>query len=109
MSASVTTADEAGRPVLRLFIAGTSPRSRRTIETVRRVCDAHLADGYDLEIIDIYQQQALADADSILAAPTLVKLQPPPVRRITGDLSDERRILQGLGLHPAETKDLDDS
>ncbi|GJE31362.1 circadian clock KaiB family protein [Methylobacterium oxalidis] len=90
--------DGTGRYHLRLFIAGTSPRSHRTIEAVRRVCDAHLAEGYELEIVDIYQQQALAETDRVLAAPTLVRLRPEPARRIAGDLSDEGRILQGLGL-----------
>ena len=88
----------AGRYRLCLFIAGTSPRSRRTIENLRRVCDAYLADNVDLEVIDIYQQPHLAEAYQVVAAPTLVKVLPEPVRRIIGDLTDEARLLRGLDL-----------
>jgi circadian clock protein KaiB len=109
LSAGGTPGDGGRRYLLRLFIAGTSPRSRRTIETVRRVCDAHIDGPYDLEIVDISQQHALAEADRVLAAPTLVRLRPEPARRIAGDLSDERRILQGLGLTSPAAKGADDS
>jgi len=85
---------------LRLFIAGTAPRSLRTVETVRRLCETHLADRYELEIVDIYQQPGLAERDGILAAPTLLRAAPAPERRITGDLSNEARVLRGLDLIP---------
>ena len=87
---------------LRLFVAGMTPRSRRTIETLRRVCLDRLDGRYELEIVDIYQQEDLAEANQIVAAPTLLKLSPQPPRRIIGDLSDETRLLHGLGLPPAE-------
>ena len=83
---------------LRMFVAGTSARSQRTIENLRRVCDAHLAGRYDLEIVDIYQQPYLAETDQVVAAPTLLKLRPLPVRRIVGDLSDEAQVLRGLSV-----------
>jgi circadian clock protein KaiB len=83
---------------LRLFIAGSAPRSRRTIENLRRICAKHLADGFDLEVVDIYQQPEIAKADRIVAAPTLLKLAPLPARQIIGDLSDEARVLRGLGI-----------
>lgn len=83
---------------LRLFIAGTSIRSARTIETLRRILAERLEGRYDLEVIDIYQQPQLAETHQIVAAPTLLKLQPPPIRRIIGDLSDEARVLRGLSL-----------
>jgi circadian clock protein KaiB len=83
---------------LRLFIAGTSPRSRRTIENLKRICDRYLTDRLDLEVVDIYQRPDLAERDQVVAAPTLVKLAPTPVRRIIGDLSDELRVLRALEL-----------
>ncbi len=86
---------------LRLFIAGSAPRSRRTIENLRRICTEHLAGRFDLEVVDIYQQPEIARADRIIAAPTLVKLAPLPTRQIIGDLSDEARVLRGLGLASA--------
>ncbi len=100
----MTVAGEAGPGCyrLRLFVAGMTLRSRRTIETLRRICIDRLDGCYELEIVDIYQQQDLAEANQIVAAPTLLKLSPPPQRRIIGDLSDEARLLRGLGLAPAE-------
>ena len=86
------------RFVLRLFIAGTSSRSQRTIANLQAICAAHLADRVDLEIVDIYRHPALAEEGQIVAAPTLLKLHPLPVRRIVGDLCDVPRVLRGLGL-----------
>jgi circadian clock protein KaiB len=81
---------------LRLIVAGSTARSRRAIENLRRVCDEHLDGQVDLEIIDIYQQPELAGQYQVIAAPTLVKLLPLPVRRIIGDLSEDARVLRGL-------------
>ena len=87
---------------LRLFIAGMTPRSRLAIANVHRICDARLEGRLDLEIIDIYQQPDLAESNQVVAAPTLLKLEPEPVRRIIGDLSDEARVLRGLDLAAME-------
>lgn len=81
---------------LRLFVAGNSARSGQAIENLRRICDEHLGGLVDLEVIDIYQQPALAVQHQVIAAPTLVKLLPLPVRRIIGDLSATPRVLRGL-------------
>lgn len=83
---------------LRLFVAGNSPRSLRTIANLRRVCADRLAGRVDLEVVDIYQQPELAERDQVVAAPTLLKLSPAPLRRIIGDLTDMPRLLQALGL-----------
>ncbi len=82
---------------LRLFVAGNTPRSQRTIGNLRRPCSERLGP-VDFEIVDIYQQPELAVQDQVVAAPTLVKLAPPPLRRIIGDLSDEARVLRALDL-----------
>jgi circadian clock protein KaiB len=82
---------------LRLFVAGNTPRSQRTIVNLRRLCNEHLGP-VALEIVDIYQQPELAVQDQVVAAPTLVKLAPSPLRRIIGDLSDEERLLRALDL-----------
>ena len=92
---------QADRYCLRLFVAGTAPRSVRAVESLRRICETHMAGRYELEVIDIYQQPDLADRDGILAAPTLLKVSPHPERRISGDLLDEGRILRGLQIEPA--------
>lgn len=84
--------------VLRLYIAGTTPRSMRAIVDARAFCESHLADRYELEVIDIYQQPGLARDEQIIAVPTLVRSLPPPLRRLVGDLSDVDRVLAGLEL-----------
>ena len=85
---------------LRLFVAGGTELSRRAIENLRGFRLAHLAGEVDIAVVDIYQQPDLATLYQVVAVPTLVKLLPPPVRRIIGDLSDADRVLRGLGLAP---------
>lgn len=83
---------------LRLYVTGQTPRSQRSIENLRKLCDQHLKDRYDLEVIDIYQQPALAREMQILAAPTLIKALPLPLRKLVGDFSDQNRVVFGLDL-----------
>jgi circadian clock protein KaiB len=85
--------------VLRLYVTGMTPRSTAAFATIKRICEKHLYGHYDLEVIDIYQQPSLAKDEQIIAAPTLVKLLPTPLRRLIGNLADEERILSGLDLH----------
>jgi len=84
--------------VLRLFIAGNSTKSANAIDSIRDICETNLKGRYTLEVIDIYQQPELARGEQIIAAPTLIKSLPPPLRRIIGDLSSKERILIGLNL-----------
>jgi circadian clock protein KaiB len=86
---------------LRLYITGHTPRSTRSIENLRRLCEMYLKDRYELEVIDIYQQPSLAKEMQILAAPTLVKALPLPLRRLVGDFSDQNRVVLGLDLSVA--------
>ncbi len=83
---------------LRLFVAGNTTLSRRAIENLRLFCSAYLAGRFDLEVVDIYQQPELAFRDQVVAAPTLLRLAPLPLRRIVGDLSEVSRVQRGLGL-----------
>jgi circadian clock protein KaiB len=91
----------ADRYVLRLYVTGMTPRSVRAIANLRAICDEYLEGRYDLEVIDIYQQPALTKGEQIVAAPTLIKKLPLPMRRIIGDMSDRERVLLGLDLAPA--------
>jgi len=84
--------------VLRLYVTGTTTNSLRAIENIRKICAEHLQGRYELEIIDIYQQPIFAREGQIVAAPTLVKELPPPLRRFIGDMSQTERILLGLDL-----------
>ena len=99
-SAARPTRTRTERFVLRLYVTGTTARSTRAIANVRRICEEHLQNRYDLEVIDIYQQPMLAKGDQIIAAPTLVKSLPAPLRRLIGDMSDKDRVLMGLDLRP---------
>ena len=86
------------RYVLRLYVTGTTPNSIRAIKNLQELCKSHLKGRYQLEVIDIYQQPALAKGEQIIAAPTLVKKLPLPLRRFIGDLSNTEKILLGLDL-----------
>ncbi|MDD5713196.1 MAG: circadian clock KaiB family protein [Smithellaceae bacterium] len=91
--------DEAGY-LLRLYVAGTTPRSASAIANVKEICDEYLAGSYELDVVDIYQQPKLAKGEQIIAAPTLIKKLPLPLRRIIGDMSDKERFLVGLDIQP---------
>jgi circadian clock protein KaiB len=90
----------AEKYLLRLYISGVTPRSTAAIERVKKICEEHLKGRCDLEIVDIYQQPSLAKGEQIIAAPTLLKKLPLPLRRIIGDMSNEERVLLGLDLRP---------
>ena len=98
-------AAHSGFYILRLYIAGSTPRSLRAVDHVRRVCNEYLVAHYKLEVIDIYQQPTLAEGERIIAAPTLIKKLPPPLRRIIGDLSKTERLLVGLDLRKKSEPD----
>ena len=86
------------RYVLRLYVAGLSSRSTTAIRNLRRICDEHLQDRCELEVIDIYAHPTLARGEQIIAAPTLIKQLPAPLRRLIGDMADTDRVLVGLDL-----------
>lgn len=86
------------RYVLQLFISGLTPRSTLALATVRALCEEYLPGCYDLEVIDIYQQPAIARSEQVVAVPLLVRKLPNPTRRVIGDLSRKDRVLLGLEL-----------
>ncbi len=86
--------------LLRLYVAGITPNSLRAIDNIKEICEEHLKGRYDLEVIDLYQQPVLAQGEQIIAAPTLIKKLPLPLRKIIGDMSNVERVLVGLDLRP---------
>jgi circadian clock protein KaiB len=88
--------------VLRLYIAGTTPRSTRAVMNIKEICQNNLSGHYDLEVIDIYQRPGSAKAQQIIAAPTLIKELPLPLRKFIGDLSNTDKILVGLEVKAKE-------
>jgi circadian clock protein KaiB len=94
----------AARPesyLLKLYVSGGTARSTRSILNLRGICDKYLAGRYKLEVIDIYQQPELAAQGQVIAAPTLVKRLPLPLRRLVGDFSDAERVIKGLSITTA--------
>ncbi len=104
MTKKTVVSKKSNKPkyLLRLYVTGSTPRSLRSIFNLRTVCEDQLRDRYELEVIDIYQQPELAREQQIIAAPTLVKTLPLPLRKLVGDLSDRDRVLVGLDLKPAQ-------
>src|SRR5665213_2341492 len=88
--------------VLRLYVSGSTSKSALAVENIKRICEQHLKNRYDLEVIDIYQQPNLARDEQIVAVPTLIKRSPLPLRRLIGDLSNPKKVLIGLDLRMPE-------
>jgi len=86
--------------VLRLYVAGMTPKSTLAVTNIKKICEDHLAGRYSLEVIDLYKRPALADGEQIIAAPTLLKKLPLPLRRFIGDMSDMEKIIVGLDVRP---------
>jgi circadian clock protein KaiB len=88
----------AGRYVLSLFVAGSSPKSLRAIRNIRALCEERLDGRYELKVIDIYQHPERLKQDQIAVTPTLIRKLPLPLRTLIGDLSNEDRLLLGLDI-----------
>jgi circadian clock protein KaiB len=106
MSDDILPPDLAAQPqevkyVLRLYVAGSTPRSSRAITNIKTICEAHLKDSYTLTVVDLYEHKLRAQGDEIVVAPTLVRLFPLPERRVFGNLSETNRVLEALDLPAA--------
>jgi len=84
--------------ILKLYITGASPNSTRAVSNIKSICETHLKGRYELEIIDVYQQIAIAQTEQIIALPLLIKLSPSPKKRFIGNMSDTGKVLKGLEL-----------
>jgi circadian clock protein KaiB len=90
--------DDPRKYVLRLYITGATPRSARAIANLKAICVEYLHNCYDLEVIDLYEHPERAAEAQLVAAPTLIKELPEPLRRLIGDLSDTEQVLVGLNV-----------
>jgi circadian clock protein KaiB len=88
--------------VLRLYVTGMTPRSTTAIQNIKAICEEHLRGRYKLEVVDVYQHPGLAKGEQIIAAPTLIRYLPLPLRRFIGDMSRTEKILLGLDLRKEE-------
>ncbi len=103
-SNALETSRKGENIVMRLFVAGLNPKSKKAIENLRELCKEHIEEKCEIEVIDIYQQPIFAKEGKIIAAPTLIKELPLPVRRFVGDLSDKDKILLGLDIRKSTKK-----
>ena len=88
--------------ILRLYVAGQTPRCVTAFANLKKICEEHLEGQYKIEVVDLLENPQLAQGDQILAIPTLVRKLPEPVRKIIGDLSNTERVLVGLDLQPGQ-------
>ena len=100
------TALRRAKYILRLYVTGSSHRSLRAVYNLKKLCEEYLPDDYELEVIDIYKDPGAAREEQIIAAPTLVKKLPRPIRKFVGDMSNTQKILVGLDLY--ERQDVND-
>jgi len=103
-SAPAIAAAERARFTMRLFIAGDSPKSRAALSNLQRLCERHIPGRYEIEVIDLAKNPALAKTHQILAIPTLIRSLPEPIKRVIGDLSDADKAFVMLDM---DTKDGD--
>jgi circadian clock protein KaiB len=96
------TTENTGTPDynLRLYVAGQTPKSVAAITNLKKLCDRHLAGRYNVQVIDLMKDPALAQRDQIVAIPTLIRQLPEPMKRVIGDLSNSDRVLVGLDIEP---------
>jgi circadian clock protein KaiB len=85
---------------LRLYVAGQTPKSVAAIANLKKICEQHLSGRYDIEVIDLVKNPALAQRHQIVAIPTLIRQLPEPLKRIIGDLSNSEKVLVGLDIQP---------
>ncbi len=85
--------------ILKLYITGRTPKSERAIVNLSKLCETELKGEYTLRVIDVLENPQLAEDEKIIATPTLIKVLPPPLRRVIGDLSNTEKVLLGLDLN----------
>jgi circadian clock protein KaiB len=111
MTAAANINEEQKEPaqwVLKLYIAGRTPKSVAAFANLKRICETHLKGQYRIEVVDLLVNPRLAKGDQIVAVPSLVRQLPPPVKKIIGDLADEERVLVGLDLQPVHAGDAEE-
>ncbi|HLN55600.1 MAG TPA: circadian clock KaiB family protein [Bacteroidales bacterium] len=94
---------DSNKYILRLYVTGTTPHSVKAISNIKEICEEHLKGRYELEVVDLYQQPELAKNEQIIAAPTLIRKLPLPLRRIIGDMSGTEKVLVGLDLRKLDS------
>ena len=76
----------------KLFVVGGTPLSMRAEENFAKQIAAPLGDRVEYEVIDLGVTPKIARQERIAATPTLVRLEPAPIVRLIGDLTDFDRV-----------------
>ena len=84
--------------ILRLFVTGATPNSVRAITNIKSICEEHVRGKYLLEIVDLYSHREMAELQQVVAVPMLVKILPLPIQKLIGDMSDNKKVVEALGL-----------
>ncbi len=84
--------------VFDLYIAGHTARSRSAARNMHELCEEYFFGEYVLNIIDVLDDPQCAEAEKIIATPTLIQRAPLAGRRVIGVVSDHEAMLQALGL-----------
>ena len=84
--------------LLRLYVAGQSPNSAVARRNLQKMCERHLPDRHQIQIVDLLRSPERALDDSVFVTPTLIRLWPEPVVRVLGSLSSAETILEVLGI-----------
>ena len=84
--------------ILRLFVTGATPNSARAVTNIKSICEEHIRGKYFLEIIDLYDHREMAELQQVVAVPMLIKILPLPVQKLIGDMSDNKKVFEALGL-----------
>ncbi len=82
----------------RLYVAGDATNSAAAVANLNAICQEHLPDRHEIEIVDVFVQPKRALADGVFLTPTLIKLSPDPIRKIVGTLSQIGPVLAAMGL-----------
>lgn len=91
-----------GKLVLQLYVTGMSSKSMEAIENIKHLCDEHLQDAFELEIIDLYKKPEAAGEHQIIFSPSLVKTLPLPRKILIGTFNDTDKVLRALGIKTKE-------
>jgi circadian clock protein KaiB len=84
--------------ILQLYVSGMSPKSMEAIENIKKLCDEHLNEAFELEIIDIYKHPEVASEQHIVFSPSLIKRAPLPQKTLVGNFSNKEKVIMGLGI-----------
>ncbi len=85
--------EQVGGYVFRLFISSDNATAEKTLGSIHQLLEKGLDSPYTLKVIDIKKNPEQAVIHQIAVTPTLVRVEPKPVRRIVGRFDDIPRVL----------------